>query len=166
MLIYYRLPGAIADVALVLYALIVLTLFRLLPVTLTLAGFAGFVLSLGMAVDANILIFERMKEELRSGRRLSAAMEMGFQRAWPSIRDSNVSTLITCIILFWFGSQFGASIVKGFAVTLFIGVVTSLFTAIVVTRNFLWLSNRVVLGDAADRTAPLENRRLRFLFGF
>ena len=166
MVLFYRLPGLVADLALILYALIVLSLFRVLPVTLTLAGIAGFVLSLGMAVDANILIFERMKEELRAGRRLSAALDIGFQRAWPSIRDSNFSTLITCVILFWFGSQFGASIVKGFAVTLFLGVITSLFTAIVVTRNFLWLTNHTVIRGQADRAASEGNRRLRFLFGF
>ncbi len=139
MLLYYRLPGLLADAALVIYALLVFALFKLIPVTLTLPGIAGFVLSVGMAVDANILIFERMKEELRNGRTLRAAIDTGFARAWPSIRDSNVSTLITCLILFWFGSNFGASIVKGFAVTLSIGVLVSLFTAITVTRTFLHL---------------------------
>ena len=139
MLLYYRLPGLLADVALVLYGLLVLSIFKLLPVTLTLAGIAGFVLSIGLAVDANILIFERMKEELRSGRSLKAAMRAGFDRAWPSIRDSNASTLITCAILFWFGTTQGASIVAGFALTLAIGVLVSLFTAIVVTRNLLTL---------------------------
>jgi preprotein translocase subunit SecD len=166
MLLYYRLPGFLADVALLLYALIVLMIFRLLPVTLTLAGITGLVLSMGMAVDANILIFERMKEELRGGRRLSAAIDIGFQRAWPSIRDSNISTLITCVILFWFGSQFGASIVKGFAVTLFIGVVTSLFTAITVTRTFLILTNRIVVGEEAASEPAIRKANLRFLFGF
>jgi preprotein translocase subunit SecD len=139
MLLYYRLPGLLADLALVLYGLLVLSIFKLLPVTLTLAGIAGFVLSIGLAVDANILIFERMKEELRSGRSLKAAMRAGFDRAWPSIRDSNASTLITCAILFWFGTTQGASIVAGFALTLAIGVLVSLFTAIVVTRNLLTL---------------------------
>jgi preprotein translocase subunit SecD len=139
MLLYYRLPGLLADVALVLYGLLVLSIFKLLPVTLTLAGIAGFVLSIGLAVDANILIFERMKEELRAGRSLKAAMRAGFERAWPSIRDSNASTLITCAILFWFGTTQGASIVAGFALTLAIGVLVSLFTAIVVTRNLLTL---------------------------
>lgn len=139
MLLNYRLPGLLADAALVIYALLVFALFKLIPVTLTLPGIAGFVLSVGMAVDANILIFERMKEELRNGRTLRAAIDTGFARAWPSIRDSNVSTLITCLILFWFGSNFGASIVKGFAVTLSIGVLVSLFTAITVTRTFLHL---------------------------
>lgn len=139
MLLYYRLPGLLADMALVLYGLLVVSIFKLLPVTLTLAGIAGFVLSIGLAVDANILIFERMKEELRAGRSLKAAMRAGFDRAWPSIRDSNASTLITCAILFWFGTTQGASIVAGFALTLAIGVLVSLFTAIVVTRNLLTL---------------------------
>ena len=139
MLLYYRLPGLLADIALMLYALTVFALFKLIPVTLTLPGIAGFVLSVGVAVDANISIFERMKEELRAGRRLAVAVEVGFERAWPSIRDSNISTLITCGILYWFGNAFGASIVKGFALTLAIGVLVSLFTAIRVTRTLLHL---------------------------
>jgi preprotein translocase subunit SecD len=137
--LYYRLPGILADLALIVYSLITLALFKLIPVTLTLPGIAGFVLSIGMAVDANVLIFERLKEELRSGRVLRQAIDMGWGRAWPSIRDSNFSTLITCIILFWFGNVFGASIVKGFSLTLAIGVLVSMFTAIIVTRNFLHL---------------------------
>ncbi|MGE5263299.1 MAG: protein translocase subunit SecD [Acidobacteriota bacterium] len=146
MLLYYRLPGLLADIALTIYALIVLAIYKfgipgLFPyVTLTLPGIAGFILSVGMAVDANILIFERMKEELRAGRTLMLAVEAGFQRAWPSIRDSNFSTLITCGILLWFGASFGASIVAGFALTLAIGVLVSLFTAITVTRTFLRLT--------------------------
>ena len=139
MLLYYRLPGALADVALILYGLLVFAIYKLLPVTLTLAGIAGFVLSIGLAVDANILIFERMKEELSAGRALKAAIRAGFDRAWPSIRDSNASTLITCAILFWFGTTQGASIVAGFALTLAIGIGVSLFTAIVVTRTLLTL---------------------------
>ena len=137
MLLYYRLPGVVADLALLIYTAIVLALFKLIPVTLTLPGIAGFILSIGMAVDANVLIFERMKEEMRHGKPLHAAVDAGFSRAWNSIRDSNVSTLITCVILFWFGSTFGATIVKGFALTLAVGVLVSLFTAIVVTRTFL-----------------------------
>lgn len=136
---YYRLPGILADLALVIYALLTLALFKLIPVTLTLPGIAGFVLSIGMAVDANILIFARLKEELRAGRTLRQAIDLGWGRAWPSIRDSNLSTLITCAILFWFGNTFGASIVKGFSITLAIGVLVSLFTAITVTRTFLHL---------------------------
>jgi preprotein translocase subunit SecD len=142
MLIYYRLPGLLADLALGVYAAVVFALFKFIPVVLTLAGIAGFILSVGMAVDANILIFERLKEELRAGKSLRLAVEQGFSRAWPSIRDSNFSTLITCVILFWLGSYFGASIVKGFALTLAIGVLLSMFTAITVTRTFL----RLVMG--------------------
>ena len=137
--LYYRLPGIVADLALLTYAMTTFALFKLIPVTLTLPGIAGFVLSVGMAVDANVLIFERLKEELRAGRTLRQAIDLGWARAWPSIRDSNLSTLITCLILFWFGSTFGASIVKGFALTLSIGVTISMFTAIIVTRTFLHL---------------------------
>ena len=137
MIIFYRLPGFIADLALMVYALISLMLFKSIPIVLTLSGIAGFILSIGMAVDANILIFERLKEELRSGRTLHQAIDLAWSRAWPSIRDSNSSTLITCLILFWFGSTFGAAVVKGFALTLAIGVLVSLFTAIIVTRTFL-----------------------------
>lgn len=137
MIVYYRLPGILASVALIIYATIVLSIFKLVPVTLTLAGIAALILSLGMAVDANILIFERTKEEIRSGKSLKAAIEAGFDRAWPAIRDGNVSTFITCAILYWFGSKFGAAPVMGFALTLFIGVAVSMFTAIVVTRTFL-----------------------------
>jgi preprotein translocase subunit SecD len=139
MALYYRLPGVLADLALLTYALVTFALFKLIPVTLTLPGIAGFVLSIGVAVDANILIFERMKEELRAGRPLNRAIDLGFSRAWPSIRDSNLSTLITCGILFWLGSAFGTSIVKGFSLTLALGVAVSLFTAISVTRTFLHL---------------------------
>jgi len=137
MALYYRLPGVLADLALGVYALTSLMLFKLIPVVLTLPGIAGFILSIGMAVDANILIFERLKEELRAGHNLRQAIDLGWSRAWPSIRDSNFSTLITCGILFWFGNAFGASMVKGFSLTLALGVIVSLFTAIIVTRTFL-----------------------------
>ncbi len=137
MLIIYRLPGLLANVALLFYIAFNIAIFKLIPVTLTLAGIAGFILSIGMAVDANILIFERMKEELREGRSIRAAVEAGFSRAWPAIRDGNLSTLISCAVLFWFGNQFGASIVQGFAVTLGIGVLLSMFTAVFVTRTFM-----------------------------
>jgi preprotein translocase subunit SecD len=137
--LYYRLPGILADIALLVYTLLTLAIFKLIPVTLTLPGIAGFVLSIGVAVDANVLIFERMKEELRAGRTLRQAIDIGWSRAWLSIRDSNLSTLITCLILYIFGNTFGASIVKGFSVTLAIGVGVSMFTAIVVTRTFLHL---------------------------
>jgi preprotein translocase subunit SecD len=137
MLVYYRLPGLLADVALLIYAALLFAAIKLLGVTLSLAGIAGLILSIGMAVDANVLIFERIKEELRGGRTMAAAVDIGFKRAWPSIRDSNASTLITCVILYFFGNNFGATIIVGFATNLFIGVALSLITAVVVTRNFL-----------------------------
>jgi preprotein translocase subunit SecD len=137
MALYYRLPGVLADISIIIYALVTFSIFRYLPVTLTLPGIAGFMLSTGSALDANILIFERLKEELRAGRKLNQAVDIAWKRAWPSIRDSNIATLITCAILFWFGSAFGATIVKGFSLTLAIGVIISLFAAIVVTRTFL-----------------------------
>jgi len=137
MAIYYRVPGLVADVAILAYAVIAFAIFRSIPITLTLSGIAGFILSTGSALDANILSFERMKEELRAGRTVAQAIELGWKRAWPSIRDSNIAALITSGILFWFGSTFGASIVKGFALTLALGVVVSVFTALFVTRNFL-----------------------------
>lgn len=137
MALYYRLPGILADVSIIIYALVTFSVFRYIPVTLTLPGIAGFMLSTGSALDANILIFERLKEELRAGRPLKHAVDIAWKRAWPSIRDSNIATLITCGILFWFGSAFGATIVKGFSLTLAIGVGISLFTAIVITRTFL-----------------------------
>jgi preprotein translocase subunit SecD len=139
MALYYRLPGLIADLALVMYGLVTFAFYRWIPVTLTLPGIAGFILTFGVAVDANVLIFERMKEELRKGRTIQQAISLGWERAWPSIRDSNLSTLITSAILFWFGSTYGASIVKGFSLTLAIGVLVSLFTAVTATRTFLHL---------------------------
>jgi preprotein translocase subunit SecD len=147
MLIYYRLPGLIASFALVYYTIVVLAIFRFIPVTLTLAGIAGFVLSIGMAVDANILIFERMKEEMRLGKSLPAAVEAGFGRAWNSILDSNVSSLITATILYLFGS----SVIRGFALVLIIGVLVSMFSAITVTRSIL----RVVVTQNWARRAFL-----------
>lgn len=148
MILYYRLPGVLASLALLVYLALVLAIFKAIPVTLTLAGLAGLILSLGMAVDANILIFERLKEELRAGRTLKAAAETGFNRAWIAIRDSNISTIIICGILYWFGSGIVQSPqVTGFAATLFFGVVTSMFTAIIVTRTFL----RFATGSRAAR---------------
>ena len=135
MIMYYHVPGLIADIALIIYSLIVFSIFKTIPVTLTLAGIAGFILSIGMAVDANILIFERTKEELKSGRTLFTAINTGFDRAFTSIFDSNMTTIITCVILY----MLGTSIVKGFALTLLIGVLVSMFTAITVTKNFMHL---------------------------
>ena len=160
MILYYRLPGILASSALFTYISVVMMIFKLGPligpVTITLAGIAGFVLSVGMAVDANILVFERLKEELRAGRALPAAIEHGFDRAWTSIRDSNMSTLITCAILYWFGRQFDAALVKGFAITLAIGVVISLFSAITVTRTLL----RAVVATPLGRRPSLFARDL------
>jgi preprotein translocase subunit SecD len=137
--IYYRLPGLVANVAILFYALVAFALFKYIPVTLTLAGIAGFLLSTGSALDANILIFERIKEELRNGKTILQAIDLGWIRARPSILDSNIATLITSGILWWFGSTFGATIVKGFSLTLALGVAISLFTAIFVTRSLLAL---------------------------
>lgn len=147
MVLYYRLPGVISVIALLLYTSYVFALFKLIPVVLTVPGIAGFILSIGMAVDANVLIFARIREELRLGRPLGRALEDGFNHAWPSIRDSNISTMISCMILFWFGRYVGATIIQGFALTLFIGVAVSMFTAIVVTRTLL----RILLTRAIFR---------------
>lgn len=154
MLVLYRLPGLLADLALIAYVTFNIAIFKLLPVTLTLPGIAGFLLSIGMAVDANILIFERMKEELRAGRSVRLAVETGFSRAWPAIRDGNLSTLISCAVLYWFGNNFGASIVKGFAITLAVGVLLSMFTAVFATRTFM----RAFLSTQGQRL--LDNRGL------
>jgi protein-export membrane protein SecD len=198
MLIYYRVPGLLADLALVFYGLlnlavykvgwpilliislllilsyfldrkdmwplllggvlmlltIVLAIAGLTGVTLTLPAITGFILSTGMAVDANILVFERMKEELRAGRTLGSAIEAGFSRAWTSIRDSNISTLITCVILFYFGSTFGAGAVRGFAITLALGVIINIFTAITATRTFMRLAFDW-FGEKLETSQPL-----------
>ena len=135
--IYYRLPGIAADISILLYAAIAFAIFKFIGVTLTLPGIAGFMLSTGSALDANILVFERLKEELRKGRTLKQAFDMAWSRAWSSIRDSNAAVLITAAILFWFGSAFGATIVKGFAITLALGVLISLFSALYITNTLL-----------------------------
>jgi preprotein translocase subunit SecD len=144
MILYYRLPGLVACLSLGIYGVVLLSIFKLFPITLTLAGLAGFIVSFGMAVDANVLIFERMKEELRGGRSLGAAVEAGFNRAWPAIRDSNITTFIACGILIWLGNTetLRVSMVSGFALTLFFGVALSMFTAITITRTFL----RLIMG--------------------
>ena len=149
MALYYRVSGFVAICALAVYGVLLLAIFKLVPITLTLPGVAALILSIGMAVDANVLIFERMKEELRSGRTLGAAVETGFNRAWPAIRDSNVTTFIACIVLYWFGGTLGAFMVRGFALTLFIGVALSMFSAIVVTRTFLRFVVRAVTSPSA-----------------
>jgi preprotein translocase subunit SecD len=139
MIIYYRLPGIVAVISILIYATVTFAVFKWFHFTLTLAGIAGFLLSTGAALDANILIFERLKEELRNGKTLAQAVDQGWTRAWSSIRDSNLAAIITSLILFWFGSTFGATIVKGFSLTLALGVIISLFTAIYVTRTLLAL---------------------------
>jgi len=158
MIFYYRLSGFLASLSLVFYGALVLAVFKLWPgYTLTLAGLGGFILSIGMAVDANVLIFERMKEEFREGRMLGAAIEAGFNRAWTAIRDGNVTTLIVCVILFWLGSSIVASApVQGFALTLAIGVVVSMFTAILVTRTLL----RLFVGTALSQRSRLFSPHL------
>lgn len=150
MILWYRLPGFIATIALSLYAIANLALFMFMPVTLTAAGIAGFILSIGMAVDANILIFERMKEELKRGKDLKDAITDGFSRAWLSIRDSNVSSMITAVILFWFGT----SVIKGFALVFGLGVLVSMLTAITISRTLLF-----ALGIRK------ESKLVQFLFG-
>jgi len=145
MILYYRFLGVVACLSLGIYGVIILAIFKLIPITLTLPGIAGLIVSLGMAVDANVLIFERTKEELRAGRSIGAASEAGFNRAWTAIRDSNITTFIACIVLFWMGGSLGALMVRGFAVTLFIGVALSMFTAIVITRTLL----RLIMGRQA-----------------
>ncbi len=132
MIIFYRLPGFLASLSLVIYAILNLAIFKLIPVTLTLAGIGGFILSIGMAVDGNILIFSRMREEFKEGKSFSGAVEEGFRRAWPSIRDGNLTTLIVALILFFFGTSF----VKGFALTLTVGILISMFSAIIITKSF------------------------------
>lgn len=150
LIIWYRLPGMIAVISLSIYVSFMLALFKLIPVTLTAAGIAGFIISIGIAVDANVLIFERIKEELRSGRTVSESIKNGFSRAWLSIRDSNSSSIITAIILFWFGT----SLIQGFALTFLIGVLVSMISAISITRLFLSTLN-------IEKTSAFTN----FLFG-
>ena len=154
MLAYYRMAGVVAALALIFYTIVVLAVFKLVPVTLGLSGIGAFILSIGLAVDANILIFERMKEEIRIGRTLASSMEVGFSRAWPAIRDGNFSTLITCLVLLWLGSRTADDLVTGFAFTLFIGVVVSMFTAIVVSRNLLQLLAWIGLGRRLTLFSP------------
>ena len=150
LILWYRILGVAAILALGVYMAIVLALFKLIPVTLTAAGIAGFLLSIGVAVDANILVFERFKEEARSGKTLEFSLQEGFRRGWTSIRDSNISSLITAVVLYWFST----SMVKGFALTLGVGIIVSLFSALVVTKTFI-----AALG--VKRVGPIAS----FLFG-
>lgn len=159
MLAYYRMSGVVASLALLFYAIVVLAVFKLIPVTLTLSHIGGFILSIGMAVDANILIFERMKEEIRTGRTLASSMEVGFNRAWPAIRDSNFSTIITCLVLLWFGDRLGGGLVTGFALSLLIGVAVSMFTAVVLSRNLLQLLAWIGLAHRIQMFTPEKVER-------
>lgn len=154
MLVYYRMAGLVAALALAFYAVVVLATFKLIPITLTLPHIGGFILSIGLAVDANILIFERMKEEIRIGRTLASSMEVGFSRAWPAIRDSNISTIITCGVLLWFGNRLGGGLINGFALSLLIGVLASMFTAVVVSRNLLQVLAWVGMGRRINFFTP------------
>lgn len=150
LIIWYRLPGLIAVVALSMYVVIMLSIFKLVPVTLTAAGIAGFIISIGIAVDANVLIFERIKEELRKGEGISDSIHHGFKRAWLSVRDSNISSIITAVILYWFGT----TLIKGFALVFLIGVIISMISAISITRLFLYTLN-----------IKKKNKFTSFLFG-
>jgi preprotein translocase subunit SecD len=162
MCFYYRIPGMVASLSLVFYAVLVLAIFKLIPVTLTLAGIGGFVLSIGMAIDANVLIFERMKEELQMGRTLGAAVESGFKRAWSAIRDSNITTLLVCVILFWVGnSTVEGAQVQGFALTLFVGVCVSMFTAITVSHSLLRTFIGTGLAKKTNLFTPYVERKLK-----
>jgi preprotein translocase subunit SecD len=157
MTLYYKVPGVLASVALVMYAVVLLAIFKIIPVTLTLSGAAAIILSLGFAVDANILIAERIKEELRTGRTLLAAINAGFNRAWPSIRDGNVSTLITAVVLYFFGDRLNTSVMQGFALTLGIGVLLSMFTAFFASRILLRLAARTWIGKNSDLFVPVRD---------
>lgn len=160
LILWYRLPGLVASVSLIMYVALSLAVFKLIPVTFTAAGIAGFILSIGMAVDANILIFERMKEELKRGKSVSVALHEGFTRAWLSIRDSNISSIITAVVLFWLGT----SAIKGFALTLGLGVLISMFTAISVSRTFLFAIAPKDDGSRKDMENTQENKFIKFLF--
>ena len=159
MVVYYKMAGVVAATALLIYAVIILAIFKLIPITLTLSGIAGVIISIGMAVDANVLIFERMKEELRTGRTLASSMEVGFRRAWTAIRDGNTSTIITCLILWWFGSRLGTPVITGLAITLLIGVIVSMFTALLVSRNLLTILTFTPLGRKISLFTPEPRRQ-------
>ena len=158
MIAYYKIPGLVASIALVAYTIMLLAIFKMIPVTLTLSGAAAVILSLGFAVDANVLIAERTKEELRSGRSLLAAITAGFDRAWPSIRDGNFSTIIVALVLFWFGDRFSTSVMQGFALTLAIGVLLSMFTAFFASRLLLRLFATSAIGNNLHLFVPVRDR--------
>ncbi len=160
MISYYRVPGLVASLSLIFYSTLLLAVFKIVPITLTLSGAAAVILSIGVAVDANILISERTKEELRSGRNIFASISEGFSRAWPSIRDSNVSTIIICIVLYWFGDRFTTSVIQGFALTLGIGVLLSMFTAFTVSRLLMRLISSTPIGEKDNLYDPLGSRKV------
>ena len=160
MIMYYRVPGVVASMSLLFYSVLLLAVFKIVPITLTLSGAAAVILSIGVAVDANILISERTKEELRSGRNVFASISEGFSRAWPSIRDSNVSTIIICIVLYWFGDRFTTSVIQGFALTLGIGVLLSMFTAFTVSRLLMRLISSTSIGKKDNLYDPLGSRKV------
>ncbi len=160
MISYYRIPGLVASLSLIFYSILLLAVFKIIPITLTLSGAAAVILSIGVAVDANILISERTKEELRSGRNIFSSISEGFSRAWPSIRDSNVSTIIICVVLYWFGDRFTTSVIQGFALTLGIGVLISMFTAFTVSRMLMRLISSTSLGERDNLYDPLGSRKV------
>ena len=160
MVSYYRVPGLVASMSLIFYSVLLLAVFKIVPITLTLSGAAAVILSIGVAVDANILISERTKEELRSGRNIFASISEGFSRAWPSIRDSNVSTIIICVVLYWFGDRFTTSVIQGFALTLGIGVLLSMFTAFTVSRLLMRLISSTPIGEKDNLYDPLGSRKV------
>ena len=160
MISYYRIPGVVASLSLIFYSLLLLAVFKIIPITLTLSGAAAVILSIGVAVDANILISERTKEELRGGRNIFSSISEGFSRAWPSIRDSNVSTIIICVVLYWFGDRFTTSVIQGFALTLGIGVLISMFTAFTVSRLFMRLISSTPIGNKDNLYDPLGSRKV------
>ena len=160
MVAYYRIPGVVASLSLIFYSLLLLAVFKIIPITLTLSGAAAVILSIGVAVDANILISERTKEELRSGRNIFSSISEGFSRAWPSIRDSNVSTIIICVVLYWFGDRFTTSVIQGFALTLGIGVLISMFTAFTVSRLLMRLISSTPIGNKDNLYDPLGSRKV------
>ena len=160
MISYYRVPGLVASMSLLFYSALLLAVFKIVPITLTLSGAAAVILSIGVAVDANILISERTKEELRSGRNIFASISEGFSRAWPSIRDSNVSTIIICVVLYWFGDRFTTSVIQGFALTLGIGVLLSMFTAFTVSRLLMRLISSTPIGEKDNLYDPLGSRKV------
>jgi len=158
MISYYKIPGIIASLTLIIYLVFVIAIFKILPVTLTLSGAAALILSIGFAVDANILISERIKEELIAGRNLLNSITVGFDRAWPSIRDGNFSTIITAVVLYWFGSNFSTSIMQGFALTLGIGVLLSMITSFQVNRILVRLITTTNLFDKTNLFIPISKR--------